>query len=107
MRTHDRCVDLQFFRSEVAELGGDTLPSLGLRETVEALIDAVPLAEALGKVSPAGTGTQDPVDGIDESAVLFGTQRRASIARLAGQKWLDTGKKLVVGCIAWSVHVVF
>jgi len=50
--------------------------------TIEALPDAIPEPETLGKVPPGGSGLGDPEHGVDEKPVVFGDP-----SVLAGPSW--------------------
>ena len=50
----------------IGEMLKHIFPDLMLAPTGKALVDAVPVAEFLGKQSPLGSAAQNPQDGFDE-----------------------------------------
>lgn len=93
MRTNSRRVDLQLVKIEVSKFGCYLRPSPTLAEAIEALIDAVPVPEAFGKVSPLRTGFRNPEHGVDKGPVVVGGCTR--ISWFARNQVFDAGKSLV------------
>ena len=93
MRTNHRRVDLQLFKVEVSEFGCNLRPSPTLGEAIEALVNAVPVPEAFGKISPLGTGFRNPEHGVDKGPIVVGSCPR--ISRLAWNQVFNAGKVLI------------
>src|SRR5271157_2079211 len=85
----------------ILQLLHDGLEHAILAPAIEALKDAVPVAEALGQVTPGSAGLGQPQDGVDEQAIVLG--RPTGVAFLARQEFLD-GVPLSVRNLMASQH---
>jgi hypothetical protein len=65
----------------------DALPDAPVGPSAEALVDALPLAVALGKVVPVRTGAQHPETGVHKQPVVLSCAPR--VALFARQKRRD------------------
>ncbi len=65
----------------------NTLENPALRPPVEALVDDVPVAEALGKIAPRNAGSKSVDNRVNKQPVVL--CRSANVAFAARQKVLD------------------
>jgi hypothetical protein len=88
MRAHNRGVDHHVFVVVIARQQlENTLENPTLRPPTEALVDDLPIAEALWKVSPRNAGAISVQDGFHKQPII--RRRAANVAFAAGQKILD------------------
>jgi len=74
------------------------LENAALGPSVEALIDDLPVAKALGKIAPRDAGAKPEKNGVDEQAIV--RRRAANMALAARQNVLDPIPLIVAQCIA-------
>jgi hypothetical protein len=101
VRSNDRGVEHHPFEVRLLKGLEDGLPSPLLRPAVKALIDGVVLSKALWEVRPGRSGASDPVNRVDETAIVVGIA--AWISGLAGEQRLDP-LVLLVGKFVASSH---
>ena len=88
MRAHDGGVDHHVFVVVIARQQlENALENPALRPPAEALVDDLPITEALCKVAPGNSGTISLHGGFDEQPII--RRRAANVAFAAGQKILD------------------
>ena len=98
MGANDRCIEHDPFEIGILEHLEDGLPSAFLGPSLEAFVDGVVFAEALGQVFPGRAGAGNPEHGIDEEAVISGIS--AWFAGLSRQKGLDAFEVFVGDSVA-------
>src|SRR5277367_1981194 len=74
------------------------LENAALGPSIEALIDDLPVAKALGQITPRDAGSKPEEDGFDEQAIV--RRRAAHMAFTAGQNIFDPIKLVVAQCIS-------
>ena len=74
------------------------LENAALGPSVEALIDDLPVAEALGKIAPRDAGAKPEENGVDEQAIV--RRRAANMALATRQNVFDPIPLIVVQSIA-------
>jgi len=95
MRTHDGTVHKDVFKVWVVTHGSEkTLENAIPTPTIEADIDAVPLAELSGQCPPMCSGSSQPKDSFHEQTVI--PTGSAGITCLAGQMWLHQRPHAVI-----------
>jgi hypothetical protein len=85
---HNGSVDHHVFVGVIArQLFENALENTALRPPAEALMDYLPIAEALGEIAPRNASAISVQDGFDEQSII----RRSApdMAFAAGQKILD------------------
>ena len=88
MGAHDGGVDHHIFVVVIARQQLENArENPALRPPAEALVDDLPIAEALWKVAPRNAGTISVQDSFDEQPII--RRRAANVAFAAGQKILD------------------
>ena len=93
VRPDDGAVDDEPFQVGILEGVEDPAPDSLLGPPVEPSPGAIPVAEALGEVTPGGTGLADPQYSVDEKSVILGGHTNMSV--LAGQQVLDVSPAFV------------
>lgn len=73
MRADDRGVQQNPVEIRLLQCREDPLPATGARPAAKALIDRVPLAVALGEITPGRPTARDPEHGVEEQPVVHGT----------------------------------
>src|SRR6516165_11771360 len=95
---HDCGVDHHVFVVVIAGQELENAPENGaLGPSVEALIDDLPVAKALGQIPPRDAGAKPEKDSFDEQAIVC--RRTAHMAFAAGQNILDSIPLVVAQCI--------
>src|ERR1700734_3095204 len=95
---HDGGVDHHVFVVVIAgEEFENPLENAALGPSVEALIDDLPVAKALGQITPRDAGAKPEEDGFDEQAIV--RRRTAHMASAAGQNIFDPIPLVVAQCI--------
>jgi len=74
------------------------LENAALGPSVEALIDDLPVAKALGQIAPRNAGAKPEQNGFDEQAIV--RRRAANMAFTARQNILDPIPLVVAQCIS-------
>jgi hypothetical protein len=98
MRTHDGGVEHHVFVVVVARQQlENALEYAALRPPIEALIDALPIAEALRQVTPRNAGTITVENRFDEQPIV--RRRAPHMAFASGQRILDPLPLVVAQCI--------
>jgi hypothetical protein len=72
VRADDRAVEDQPFQVRILERLPNTLPDCLSRPAIETPPRAIPVAEALRKITPRRTRLGDPKDCVDKQAIVLG-----------------------------------
>src|SRR3984957_6577328 len=95
---HDGGVDHHVFVVVIAgQEFENPLENAALGPSVEALIDDLPVAKALGQITPRDAGAKPEEDGFDEQAIV--RRRTPPMAFAAGQNIFDPIPLVVAQCI--------
>src|SRR6204780_5695745 len=96
---HDSGVDHHILVVGVAGQKPESpLENAALGPSVEALIDDLPVAKALGQIAPRNAGAKPEQNGFDEQAIV--RRRAANMAFTARQNILDPIPLAVAQCIS-------
>ena len=76
----------------------NALENAALRPSIEALIDDIPIPEALRKIAPRNAGAKPEKNRFDEKPIV--RRRAADMAFASGQRILDPVPLIISQCIA-------
>lgn len=100
--TDNSRIQLEFLQIILAECGNNALPDASRAPAIEAGVDGVPFAEALGGIAPGDGGFLDKENGINEEAVVLGSD--AAVFGFAGQEFFDALILRIAQRVSWCGH---